>query len=204
MTKLYFIRHAEAKANVSGHCYGITESDVTTHGKEQLARLAERFKDVHIEAIYSSPMKRTLTTAKAVNNHNDVALIEDKGLIEINAGIWETQKWDDLEGLYPEDFDIWVNKPHLWSVTDGESMAEVYDRMKETVGNIVRKNKGRTIVVVSHACALRNYFCYARGYSHERLVEVPHLHNTSVSCIEYDDDFNANTLFENDISHLEY
>lgn len=77
MTRVYLVRHAQAVANVTGYCYGISECDVTDEGKEQLLKLAERFRDIPIDIIYSSPMKRTLATAKAVNQYHDVPVIQE-------------------------------------------------------------------------------------------------------------------------------
>lgn len=202
MTRVYLVRHAQAVANVTGYCYGVSECDVTEEGKEQLVKLAERFRNIPIDKIYASPMKRTLATANAVNKYHDVPLLQEPGVIEINAGAWEMKMWDDLKTLYPDEFEIWTIKPHLWKTQGAETMSEVFHRMKNTVDNLARENKNKTIVVVSHACALRNYFCHARGLPHERMVDIRHMMNTGVGCVEYDDELNCTVLFENDISHL--
>lgn len=202
MTYVYFIRHAQSIANVTGYCYGTSECDVTDAGKEQLERLSHRFKDVHIDIIYTSPMKRTLATARAVNKYHGVEIVEEKGLIEINAGEWEMKRWDDIERMFPEEFETWTARPHMWSSTGSETMVDVYNRMKKTVENVVRANKNKTVVIVSHACALRNYFCVAKGLPHDRLIEVKHMSNTGVSLIEYDDDLNLRIVYENDTRHL--
>jgi|LSQX01.3.fsa_nt_gb broad specificity phosphatase PhoE len=202
MTYVYFIRHAQSTANVNGYCYGISECDVTEYGKEQLERLSQRFKDIHIDIIYTSPMKRTLATAKAVNKYHGVPIVEEKGLIEINAGEWEMKRWADLEKMFPEEFETWKSRPHLWSSVGSETMAEVYIRMQKTVEDIVRANKNKTVVIVSHACALSNYFCMAKGLPHDSLIEVKLMSNTGVSLVEYDDDLNLRIVYENDTRHL--
>lgn len=202
MTSVYFVRHAQAVANITGYCYGISECDVTDGGKDQLLKLSERFKDIPIDVIYTSPMKRTLATAKAANKYHEVPLIEEKGLIEIDTGVWEMKRWDDLERMFPEEFETWTLRPHLWSTTGGETMVDVYNRMRKTIENIVRDNKDKTVVVVSHACALRNYFCVAKGIPHEGLNDVELMSNTGVSFVEYDDDLHCKVIFENDTSHL--
>ncbi len=202
MTKVYFIRHAQAVANITGYCYGITECDVTEEGMIQLKKLSERFKNIPIDVIYTSPLKRTYATAKAVNKYHNVSIIQEKGIVEIDAGSWEKKKWDDLRHEYPEEFEIWVNKPHLWKTTSGECMSDVFDRMVKTVNKIVRDNVNKTIVIVSHACALRNYFCHARGLLHENMCDLNYVRNTAVGYVEYDSNFNSHVIFDDDISHL--
>ena len=59
-------------------------------------------------------MKRTLATAKAVNKYHGVPIVEEKGLIEINAGEWEMKRWADLKDV-SRGVETWKSRPHLWS-----------------------------------------------------------------------------------------
>lgn len=203
MTKVYFVRHAEVYANVFGYCYGVSESDITSDGEKQLEALAERFKDIDIDVIYASPLKRTMETAKAINLHHGAPIHMEGGIIEADAGTWERKSWEELEQLYPNEFAKFSKAPHLWSVPEGESMENVYKRMHETVTRLVKDNRGKTIVFVSHACALQNFFCFAKSCPFTKLKEVDYMSNTGISYIEFDKDLNIKIIFENDISHLE-
>ncbi len=62
-TTLYLIRHAQAEGNLYRRCQGWYDSLITETGYRQIAALAERFKDVKIDAVYSSDLFRTRTTA---------------------------------------------------------------------------------------------------------------------------------------------
>ncbi|MDE5858882.1 MAG: histidine phosphatase family protein [Oscillospiraceae bacterium] len=202
MLKIYFVRHAEAMGNVLEFFQGRTDCEVSEKGEKQLALLAERFRDIAIERIYSSPLKRTLLTAEAVNKYHGLPIIKDEGLIEINGGVWEGKPWADLPKLYPVEYDLWQNRMYDFYTKDGEKMTEVFERMKNTVSNIAAENVGRTIAVVSHGCALRNYLCYANGDSIEHLKDVGWSDNTAVSLVEYDDALNPKIIFKNSNEHL--
>ena len=201
MLKIYFARHAEAMGNVLEFFQGRTDCDVSEKGVKQLALLAERFRDIPIEAIYSSPLKRTVLTAEAVNKYHNLPIILDDGLIEINGGVWEGKPWADLPKLYPVEYGLWQNKMQNFYIENGEKMTEVFERMKYTVSNIAARNLGKTIAVVSHGCALRNYLCYAAGDGIERLKDVGWSDNTAVSLVEYDDELNPKIIFKNNSDH---
>ena len=63
MTKVYIIRHAEAEGNLYRRVHGWYNSLITDNGYRQIAALRGRFADVHIDAVYSSDLFRTMTTA---------------------------------------------------------------------------------------------------------------------------------------------
>lgn len=202
MTTVYLIRHAEALGNINETFQGRTDLGVTENGFKQLEKLAERFKDVELDAIYSSPLIRTIETAKAVNRYHNLDIIKLDGIIEINGGVFEGQPWKQLPELFPEAFDLWTNRHHEFSVKDGESMREVYDRMQAAVTDIVRSNKGRTVAVVSHGCAIRNFLCYAETIPFEQLDNLEWCENTGVCMLEFED-IVPKIIYKNDYSHLD-
>lgn len=202
MTRIYFVRHAEAQGNVKEFFQGRIDCDISEKGSVQLEYLAKRFETVDFDAIYSSPLKRAMATAKAVNSRLQLPIIEREDIIEINGGVWEGKLWTEIEKEYPAEHDLWKNDMEHFSVKDGEKMTEVYERMKKAVAEIVRENKGKTAVVVSHGCALRNYLAYAEFGSMDRLGDVGWSDNTAVSLIEYDDALTPKIIFKNDSSHL--
>lgn len=201
MTKIYLVRHAEAMGNVEEFFQGQTDCELSEKGKKQLELLAERFRDIPIEAIYSSPLKRTIDTAEAVNKYHNLPMIRDEGLIEINGGVWEGKPWADLPKLYPVEHDLWQNKMQDFYVADGERMTEVFERMKNAVNRIAAENDGRTIAVVSHGCALRNFLCYAMGKPISALKDVGWSDNTAVSLVEYENGV-PKIIFKNSNDHL--
>lgn len=201
MTKLYLVRHAEALGNVREFFQGRTDCEVSERGEKQLERLAEYFKNIPIEAIYSSPLKRTLSTAAAVNKYHSLPIQKDEGLIEINGGVWEGRPWADLPKLYPVEYGLWKNRMEDFYIRDGEKMTEVFDRMKAAVDRIAAENEGKTIAVVSHGCALRNFLCYAMGKPISALKDVGWSDNTAVSLVEYESGV-PKIIFKNNNEHL--
>ena len=54
MTTLYLIRHAEAEGNLYRRIQGWYNSLITDHGFLQIEALARRFRDIPVDAVYSS------------------------------------------------------------------------------------------------------------------------------------------------------
>lgn len=202
MTVIYLIRHAEAMGNVLEIFQGRTDCDITEKGAAQLDCLAERFRDIKIDALYSSPLIRTLKTAEAVNRYHSLPVIKNEALIEIDGGEWEGEKWLEIERKYPVVHDNWKNHMEIFATEKGESMVTVYERMKAAVTEIAASNKGKTVAVVSHGCSVRNFLSYAESGSLNGIRQVGWSDNTAVSKIIFDDDLNPSVEFKNDSSHL--
>lgn len=203
VTKIIFIRHAEAMGNVTGRYQGRSDADVTENGRKQLDALAERFKDIPFDVIYTSPLSRTRATAEAVNRYNKKEIIIEDGLLEFDGGKWEGKKWDDIAVEFPDELYDWNNHLEKLTAPDGESIAELRVRMAETVKKILKENKGKTIVAVSHGCALRTYFNYALNLPFEEINNDHWVMNTSLTLFEYDDDLKATMIYKEDATHLE-
>ena len=171
-TTLYLVRHAEAEGNWRRTFQGHSNSDVSEKGYRQLEYLARRFADIPLDAVYASPLKRAYETAKAIDRAAGLPIVTDDGLMEINGGAFEGVPFAELPLRFPVEEARWDNEPWAFEAPGGESMRHVYERMRDTIGRIVRTHAGGTVAVASHGCAIRNYLCHAQGWPIERIGEV--------------------------------
>lgn len=203
MVRIYLVRHAEAMGNVQEFIQGRIDTDISEKGYRQLECLAERFRSLPIEAVYSSPLRRAMTTAEAVNRYHGLPIIRNEGIIEINCGKMEGMKWAELPEKFPAELDAWNYRINEFIAPDGESTSQVYDRMKAAVDGIAAENIGKTIAVISHGMAIKAYLNYADGREWKNYADPGWADNSAVSLIEYDDDMIPHIVFKNDSSHLE-
>lgn len=207
-TLIYIVRHCEAAGNKERFFQGQMDGGISELGGIQLEYLAERFRIIHIDAVYSSPLFRAMSTARAVNKHHGLDIIPDSRLMEINGGEWEGKRWADLPSLYPKEAEDWVKAPHLFCPPGGERMPDVQARMISAVTEIAARHEGQAVAVCSHGCAIRCLTCWAMGFPLDRLREVGWCDNTAVmllgiDCGEHDGaDIIPDIIYENDISHL--
>ena len=202
VTTVYLVRHAEAEGNAQEFFQGSIDTALTEKGMKQLDCLAERFREITLDAVYTSPFSRARITAEAVNRFHGLTLIPDERLREINAGEWERRKWADLPTLYPAEYALWTQKMYDFCAPDGDRMTDVYARMRDTVTEIAQANPGRTIAVASHGCALRNFLCYVEFGDITRLKDVGWADNTAVSLAEYDPASGWRLIYKNSADHL--
>lgn len=201
MTTIYLIRHCETKGNQQRLFQGRIDMDISDAGRAQLERLSERFRDIPLDALYSSPLLRAKRTAEAVAKYQPLAIQIDERLIEINGGCWEGRSWNDMPVFDPEQSRRWLEEPWNFGTEGDEPMRAVYDRMREALLDIAAANKGKQVAVVSHGCAIRNALCFAKGWPIEQLHTVPWCDNTGI-CVLTVEDGQVQVVTENDHSHL--
>lgn len=202
VTKIYLIRHAEAEGNVVPFFQGGIDTELTEKGRQQLEYLAERFRDIPLDAIYFSPYRRAQMTAEAVNRYHRLNMIPEYDLRELNGGLWEGRRIAELQAEYPEEFRVWTERLYDFQAPDGEAMTEIYARICRIMQQIAEENIGKTVAVFSHGCALRNFLSYVEFGTLARMMEVGWGDNTAVALTEYDPESGWKLIFKNDSSHL--
>ena len=186
MTTIYLIRHAQATGNLENRVNGVTDCDLTDKGYEQIKKLAAFAKTLDIDVVYASPLKRAYKTAAALNWYIDKPFNVVDDLIEVNAGKWEAMKWDDIS-FGTQLYHLWLNDPDF--VKDGgEAFPDVYSRISSAINAIAEANDGKTVAIVSHGAAIRNFMCYAKRQPAEKYPEQISFDNTGFAKLIYDHD----------------
>lgn len=86
---VYVARHGEAEHNIldTFHDTTLPEVSLTKKGIYQANELAEKLKDVKLEAIYVSRLRRTQQTAEVVNQYHNLQITINPLLDDIVSGI---------------------------------------------------------------------------------------------------------------------
>lgn len=201
MTKIYLVRHCEAVGNQKRLFQGGINCDITELGAKQLEFVTQRFKDIKIDAIYTSPLIRAQKTAFAVMGDRFMDVKIDDGLREINAGIYDGKPFSESFSNNVEMADSWYNHPQDFAPEGGEAMRDAYERIYKTICRIAEENPDKTVAVALHGGVIRCLLTRLVYGSIERLKDMPWSENTSVSILTYDNGkFNVELM--NDHSHL--
>lgn len=176
--------------------------DITDLGEKQLEKLCERFKDIHIDKIYSSPLIRARKTALAIKGERDIEFEDFDGIIELNGGFVEGKPFAETLNKYPDLSDKWFNHPQDFYPEGGESMKDAYNRIEKVFFRLADEHKGQTIVCASHGGIMRCLLCRLIYNDITRLKDTPWLDNTGVCLFEIDDEQNVELKLINDFSHL--
>lgn len=202
MTRIYLIRHAEAEGNLYRRLHGWYDSLITENGYRQIAALEKRFRDIKIDAVYSSDLFRTRTTASAIYKPKGLELNTRRALREIHVGEWEDLPFAEVVHRFPEEFDRFNTNHPDYSCAGSETFAQVRERAGDVILKIARENPDKTVAIFSHGVAIRNSLARFMGYTVDEVAEkVPHGDNTSVALLEVEDD-TVHVVYYNDNSHL--
>ena len=202
MTKIIIVRHCQAEGNLKRFFQGSIDTDITELGEKQIKKVAELLSGEPIEVMYSSPKKRAMKTAEGINIYHKLPIRIDDEIVEIDAGDWEGVLLTDIEKIYPEQMNNWRNVPGNFHAPNGESMSEVYERVKKALLRIVSENVGKTVCIVSHGCAIRNMMCFATGFEVKDIDKIPLGTNTSVNVIEFDENLDPSVITANYTEHI--
>lgn len=201
MTRIYLIRHAEAEGNLYRIAHGQYDSLITPRGYRQIAALEKRFRDVQIDAVYSSDLFRTKTTASAIYKPKGLTLDTRRDLREILMGTWEDVRWVDLARLHNEMLQNFGRRMDIWTAPGAEKAEEVQRRMLAAVRNMAKKHPGGTVAAFSHGMALRILLSAVEGYSLSEFYKTRNGDNTAVSLLEVEGD-EIRLVYRDDNSHL--
>ena len=201
MTTIYLVRHAEAEGNLYRRIHGWYNSLITENGYRQIKALEERFRDVPVDAVYSSDLFRTMTTARAIYIPKNLPLNTDPGLRELNLGEWEDRTFGDVRHTDPYQMDLFNRTDPAWEVEKSESFFQLGDRLYDTVRRLAEEHPNQTIALFSHGMALRQFLGKVKNVPPEEWHAMPHGDNTAVSCLSWNGERFA-IQFEMDNSHL--
>ncbi len=202
LTKIYFVRHCEATGNLNRTFQGSSNTDITELGERQLVKLRERFNEIPLDKIYTSPLKRAQKTAIAIKGNRDIEIEVLDGIVELNGGIIEGKPVNVSFEKHPEYKDAWFNHPEDFAPENGEPMRDAYNRIEKAFWDLVEKHKGQTIACASHGGIIRCLECCILYNDITKLKELPFFGNTAIGLFEIDDNNNVTIKFTNDYSHL--
>ncbi|MEC8391521.1 MAG: MSMEG_4193 family putative phosphomutase [Actinomycetota bacterium] len=182
-TVVILVRHGHTPTTgkiLPGRTKGLHLSDL---GKDQAEKVASYLSSLNsVNAVYSSPMERTLETAKPIAKAFGKRVRKHQGLIEADFGKWTGRKLSELRKL--NDWEKVQKNPSLFRFPGGESFMEMQSRMVSTVTNICENHRGEIVVAVSHADTIKAFLTAALGTPLD-LFQRLHISPCSVSAVTF-------------------
>ena len=168
ITKIYFVRHGETKANVKQLLFGHLDWDLTRKGVKQAKHAARYLVEVGLKPastldyIISSPLKRAKHTATIIRKElvrvglaPTSRIVTDKNLMEKSEGKWEGKSFWDVRKEDPKNYKKWLKDPFKNKPPKGESVADLDRRVKKFHKTVLKKYSGKNIIVASHSGPIR-------------------------------------------------
>jgi probable phosphoglycerate mutase len=149
VTEVWLVRHADCYQDL----VEAADPPLSVLGRDQATRLAERVRRMQPTAVYSSPYRRAIETAKAIS---DDVRVDDR-LIEMAL---------DMN----EDGSLDVREPP----------SGVVERMRAVVDEIAQRHPGQRVVAVGHGAAIIAYLTNVLRLEPGQLRVYPYYTSISV------------------------
>lgn len=201
MTQIYLIRHGETASNKENRMQGWLDTDLSEAGLQQSAMLGQRFRELPVDAVYSSDLRRAMRTAQAICDAKNLPLQTDSGLRELNLGDWAGRTMDEIAEKYPENLALYRTASHLWTAPNGENYDQLRQRMDEAIKRIVAKHPGQSVAVVSHGGGIKMLLAMYKGFSVADSTAEPIPTNTAITLLAFDSQ-GVQILYQGDATHL--
>jgi probable phosphoglycerate mutase len=159
-TTIIAVRHGETAWNVEGRWQGHFNSPLTDKGKAQAEALGEGLDKIDFSHLYSSDLGRTMETATPIAMKKGLKISQDPRLRERGLGIFEGMTMRDIENKYPDEYQFLIKRDPAYVIPKGESILQFYERNLSFLHEIANKNRGKTVVVVTHGGVLGNFIRY--------------------------------------------
>jgi len=178
---MLLVRHAPV-ATTGKVLYGREKGHhLTGEAKSATRQLADRLSGTELQAVYCSPMERTVETADLLAAPHGLPLFVEESLIEVDYGEWTGQKLAKLYKL-PEWKTV-VAQPSRMRFPGGESLAEAQLRAVASCERLAGRHPDGTIALITHADIIRLVLSFYLGQPLDLLARV-NVAPTSVSVLD--------------------
>jgi broad specificity phosphatase PhoE len=172
LARIILVRHGQTGWNKQEKFRGWVDIDLDDTGRRQAKAAASRVSQWNVTSIYSSPLKRALTTARALADIAGLEVVPADGITDMNFGVWQGMSIADVEKRYPEQFDQWCHRPERLEIPDGETLEGVRKRAVATIEELAAKHEGETIAVVTHRVVCRVLLCHLLGLDNSHFWQI--------------------------------
>lgn len=200
MSKLLLVRHGATELNTAHRFCGRSDVELSVVGIRQAKKLRHRLATLKIDVIYSSDLKRALTTAKIIASEHQLEVIACPELREINFGECEGLTFEEICQLHPEIAELRVNWDLPVKFPGGESVDELNTRVSKFLDRLKQHDAEQTILIVAHSAPLALLICHLLGIGLQHWRQF-RLELASLSILETYPRTPIITLL-NDVSHI--
>jgi 2,3-bisphosphoglycerate-dependent phosphoglycerate mutase len=149
VTEIWLVRHADCYQDMSDGA----DPPLSALGRRQAELLAKRMRELKPAAVYSSPYRRALETARAITD--DVSV--DERLIEMKMELGDDGALDFKE-----------------------VPATTIERMSAAINDIASAHPGQRVIVVAHGAAMIMYLAHVLRLEPGQLRMLPYYTSVNV------------------------
>ena len=174
---IYVVRHGQTDYNVKQLFQGHMDIPLNELGKEQALKTALKFKNIDLDMILVSPLKRTIQTAQPISEITGIPITIEKRIIERSFG--------DMEGHQNRNdwnIEMMLDYEKNYNIENIEPIQSLFKRIYDFLDEILEKYKDKKIALVTHGAVSQAIECYFNGMP--EVVDFEHLENLTLKNCE--------------------
>jgi len=199
MLHLILVRHGETEWNVQRRYQGQFNVPLSSVGRQQAERIAQRLASQKIDAVYASDLERAWETAAIIAAKHNLAVASEPRLRELKFGVLEGLTFDEAQIQYPEMITAWLkdfNQP-----PQGAESVDLFNaRIIALLDDLKQKHDEQTLLLVGHGGSLSEILRVVLGLSREKRWYLE-MENASLSEVSIAEGYVSLTRL-NDTGHL--
>ena len=161
---IHFLRHGQtALSREDVFCGSGLDPELTNEGLEMAKAFAAAARPKPWAAIYSSGLRRGITTARPLCDALGLEMQVRKELNEIAYGRWEGLSKERVEREFHDDYISWLADPAWHPPTGGELAVAIARRSVGVVEEIKNNFSDGNVLIVSHKATIRIILCSLLG-----------------------------------------
>jgi probable phosphoglycerate mutase len=177
------------------------DPELSPEGERQAAAVADRLAAAGgVDAVLTSPMRRTRQTAEVVATALGVRLREVEAFRECAFGEWEGHTLAEVRAGWPDAFAAWLGDASA-TPPGGESFADVRRRVLRARDQVLARHPRQTVLVVTHVTPVKVLVADAVGAPLDAVYRME-MGPATLTELQWYDGGQASMRRFNDAAHL--
>ena len=202
--RLFLVRHGETESNRLGLALGRNDVPLNERGALQAEQLAAALRREPLAAVYASPLRRALETARPVAGAHGLEVTVEERLIEMDIGELDGLTFAEVRMRYPGLLEEWMSGPgpNMPMPGGGERLVDVQERAWTAVTELAaRHGEEEAVAAVTHNFVILSLLTKVLGIELSQFRRLQH----AVAAVSVVDFTSKRTLVVrmNDTCHLE-
>ena len=185
--KITFICHGATIYSENGRFSDVENyPQLSDEGHEEMERICGYLKSrgAKTDSIYSSDSARTIQSAKKISKlyKKDFTIVSD--LKPRKCGKLNGLTFEQIEEKYPDLLEKWFNAPDYDDDLEAESINDFIKHTKRTIDEIVEKNRGNRVIIVTYPEVIQAAICAALEIPADKIGKI-YIRTGSATQISY-------------------
>jgi len=156
-----------------GRLQGSRSVPLSLHGREKMQEIAGQILEMPVCAVYTGQSRHCLESARILAQGGRKPPVRCLGaLSEVNQGLWEGLRIEELERQYARAYRAWLHSPATVRPPQGETIAQAYDRVRTALAGLARRHRQELVAIVAPRLLSALIQCCLRGLGPDSVWQI--------------------------------